>query len=189
MPLSAEQFAEQLPDRPDAGWAELEAGEIVSLDPPDDAHGNIVLNLSKSLGAYLAERRDDLPGYACFDVGLVVARDPDSVRRPAVSVFTGGLFARTEELITEDVPALVIEAAATAQRRRALKSRIATYHAIGISHIWVADPVDGILHVCSQTEQTRQFSADETFRDEHVLPGYSITVAELFAEPSWWRGA
>ncbi|MFQ5730340.1 MAG: Uma2 family endonuclease [Planctomycetaceae bacterium] len=191
MPLSAEQFAEKLPDLHDGGrWVELEAGEVVVLDPPDDAHGNIVLNFSKALAAYLAERRSDPPGYACFDVGLIVARGPDSVRRPAISFFTGaGMFRQTEEFATETVPSLVIEAAASPRRRRTLAERIEAYHRHGIAHVWVADPHDRLLHVCPRGGRSRRVSERAVFTGEPVLSGFEILVADVFAEPSWWRDA
>ena len=81
--LSAEEFAEQKFDFGDGGrWVELVAGKVVSLEPPNAAHGTTVLNLSKALARYLLEAPD---GYACFELGLLVARDPDTVRCPALS--------------------------------------------------------------------------------------------------------
>lgn len=187
--LTAEQFAEQLLDLPDGGrWVELHAGEIVTLEPPDEAHGNIVLNLSKALGAYLGERRDEPAGYVCFDLGIVVARAPDTVHRPAVSFFARReLFAESEKLVTGSVPQLVIEAATTGARRRALTERIGRYHSRGVECVWVADPVETAVHVCHRGSTPRQLSGKRTLEGAPLLPGFSLSVADVFAEPSWWR--
>src|SRR6202035_1258735 len=85
--LTAEQFAELANDEDfEFQRAELVRGEIAVLEYPELAHGMVVLNLSKALAAYL-HRSPDEPAYAAYEVGLVVARNPDTVRRPAVSVF------------------------------------------------------------------------------------------------------
>lgn len=187
--LTAAEFAEQLLDLPEGGrWAELHAGEVVTLDPPDEAHGNIVLNLSKALGAYLGERRNEPVGYACFDIGVIVGRNPDTVQRPAVSFFSDrGLFAESDNLVTDAVPQLVVEAATTRSRRRETTSRVERYHQRGVECVWVADPVDGVVHVCHQGSTPRQFTERRALEGSPFLPGFSLTVAEVFAEPDWWR--
>lgn len=187
--LTAEQFAEQLPDLPDGGrWVELEAGEIVTLEPPNEVHGNIVLNFSKALGAYLSARRREPVGYACFEIGLVVLRQPDTVHRPAVSFFSRKtLFEETDRFITETVPEVVIEAATTAARRRFLPSRIERYFAFGVRQVWVIDPAEQAVHFCETGRTTRLLGAGRTLTGEPFLPGFAVPVSQLFAEPEWWR--
>jgi Uma2 family endonuclease len=188
--LTAEQFAERLPDLPDGGrWVELEAGVVSVLDLSDAAHGTIVLNLSKRLAEYLAGRRDDPAGYACFELGLIVARNPDTVRRPAVSFFaSAGLFAETDNAVTESVPELVVETATNNRIRRAIWDRIGDYHRHGVSTVWVADPVDKVVHVMPRASRSRAVSAGKRLSGDPLLPGFSLPVSELFAEPDWWSG-
>ena len=188
--ITAEEFAERLPDLPDGGrWMELEAGEVASLDAPDVSHGTIVLNLTKSLGAYLAARRGDPVGYACFDLGLIVARRPDTVRRPAISFFTEKeLFAESDHVVTETVPGLVIETATTKRSRRGIKTRLREYHRFGVEHVWVADPADRVVHTASRSGISAVVSDSERLSCEALLPGFSVSVAEVFAEPKWWLG-
>jgi len=188
-PLTAEQFTDELLDLPDAGrWVELEQGRLLTLDPPDEAHGNVVLNVSKALGEYLGTRRDNPVGYACFEIGLIVERQPDTVRRPPVSFFSRkDLFAEADALVTETVPELVIEAATTHLRRRGLTTRIGQYHRFGVQQVWVADPVERVVHLCERERTARQLTEQRTLSGEPFLPGFALTVAELFAEPQWWR--
>src|SRR5690242_16829515 len=108
--LDAEQFAEQKYDLPEGGrWTELVSGKVVVLSPPDDAHGNIVRNLSKSLADYAHQSQ---LGYACFELGLIVSRCPDTVRCPAACYFTSGeRFAEADKAVTDACPAVVVEIA------------------------------------------------------------------------------
>lgn len=202
--FTAEEFAECLPDLPDGGrWVELEAGVVSVLDQSDVAHGTIVLNLSKRLAEFLAGRRNEPVGYACYELGLIVARGPDTVRRPAVSFFaSAGMFAETDNVVTESVPDLVIETATNSRVRRTIKGRIAEYHRHGVSTVWVADPVDRIVHIASRpwmgasrrihpvsrSAELRTVSAGDQLSGNPMLPGFSLPVAELFAEPEWWSG-
>src|SRR5215475_8829898 len=98
--INAEQFDEQRFELPEGGrWTELVEGEIVALSPPDDAHGNIVRNLSKSLAIHAQQSQS---GYACFELGLIVGRNPDTVRFPAACYFTQGeRFSESDKFVTE----------------------------------------------------------------------------------------
>ena len=187
--LTAEQFAETLFDLPEAGrWHELIAGEVEMLEPPDDLHGNIVLNLSKAIGEYLATRCDSPVGYACFDLGLVVSRNPDTVYRPAVSFFAGeSSFAESDSQVTETVPTVVFEAASSPMRRRSITERVERYHRVGVDRVLVGDPEERAVHVCPRNASTRRLSeSDELSIDDH-LPGFTIPVQQVFADPSWWN--
>ena len=121
--LTAESFDAARYDLPDGGqWAELVRGRVEILTPPEEEHRLVVLHLSKALGSYLTERPD---GYPVFDLGLIVARRPDTVRFPAISFFLGGdMFAEADRSITDTRPALVIEIMSSSDRRRSLSDRL-----------------------------------------------------------------
>lgn len=186
--LTAEQFAEQKDHLPDGGrWAELVAGRVVTLEPPDDAHGTTVLNLSKAIASHMGRPQSADEGYACFDVGLIVARDPDTVRAPAMSWFNRGeRFSEADKTITDTTPALVVEVASTNDRRRDVRRRVEEYHAWGVQMVWVIDPPETQVHVCPRGSRARQVSEHETLIGTPILAGFRIPVSDLFAVPSWW---
>jgi Uma2 family endonuclease len=186
--LTAEEFAECRHDLPDGGrWTELEQGKPFAHDPPDEAHGNAVLNLSKLLATDLHGRVAEQTGYACFELGLIVARGPDVVRFPAVSFFTeGDRFAMLDEIVTENCPKLVIEIASTNTRRREANSRVEAYHAFGIEEVWVLDSIDKTVHICRNSGETRSPSGDQQFTGKPILPELITRPDDLFAPPEWW---
>jgi Uma2 family endonuclease len=70
--LTVEQFVAGRHELPDGGrWTELIAGRPILLSPPTVEHGNAVLNLGKALAEYSGKEQ---AGYACFELGFVVAR-------------------------------------------------------------------------------------------------------------------
>ncbi len=133
--LTAEEFAaREGEDDFETRWSELVGGRIVSLEPPAPEHGAIVFNFAKAIAKYLQQAQDE-KGYAGFETGLVVARNPDTVRRPPVSFFvTGERFAELDSRLTETRPALIVEVASTNDRRRAMRRTGRVVSAMGRPH-------------------------------------------------------
>ena len=186
--LTAEQFAVQKHELPDGGrWIELVTGELVTLDPPDAAHGDSVLNFSKAIAGY-ARQPGARAGYACFELGLITSRDPDTVRSPAVSWFAGSDFAESDRVVTDASPLLVVEIASTRKRRSQLADRVREYLQHGTSAVWALDPVEKQVHVCRRGHTAAVLGSGQVLRDDDTLPGFEIPILELFTEPRWWRG-
>lgn len=185
--LTAEQFAAMKFDLPDGGrWTELVRGRIVHLQPPDEGHGNVVYNLSRALSVYFGPHQPT-PGYACFELGLRVARDPDTVRCPAACCFIGAeRFAEADKIVTDVRPSLVAEIASTNDRRRSLPERVTEYRAWGVELLWIIDPIGRQVQVEPHGQEAVTLTADQFLSGGSVLPGFSLTVARLFAAPDWW---
>ncbi len=194
--MTAEQFAAERFGLPDGGrWTELVAGQIVTLDPPDISHGNAVLNLSKAVADCFDPSSGEPHGSFCFEKGLLVSRSPDTVRFPAMCYLAAGNDvsprdddAQSDDYFIESPPQLVVELASSNRRRRDLPDRIEAYHDWGVAMVWVADPVEREFHVCAANQPSKRLREHETLHGSPVLSGLRIGIAELFAEPSWWRG-
>src|SRR5688572_2138779 len=87
---------------------ELERGEIVEMSRPGKKHGMICANVARLLGNYAAGRKK---GYVCSnDTGVVVERDPDSVRGPDVLFFEDvNQVEQVQEKYGETPPRLAVE--------------------------------------------------------------------------------
>jgi Uma2 family endonuclease len=194
--LTAESFEESRCDQPDGGqWSELIRGRVEALSPPEEEHRVAVLNLSKALGDYLNEHRE---GYPCFDLGLIVSRNPDTVRFPAISYFLGGeLFAETDKSITDTRPALVVEVMSSNDRRRSMSDRIFEYKTWGVEVLWIVDPVEKAVHTIRPGYSNKAAREHETLCGSlswrhkatalPILPDFRIAVADIFTLPSYWR--
>ncbi|MDQ3329281.1 MAG: Uma2 family endonuclease [Planctomycetota bacterium] len=185
--MTAAQFAEQRHELPDGGrWTELVAGETKTLHPPDDKHGDVVLNLSKAIASSLSPTD---PAYASFELGVLTVRNPDTVRFPAMSVFTSGdRFAGIDAVYVSNVPALVVEVVSTNDRRTSIAERVYEYHRIGVDKVWVADPHSQAMTVLRRDSSPVTFSGDERLSDFVLLPRFEIRTRDLFAVPAWWQG-
>jgi Uma2 family endonuclease len=182
--LTVEQFVAQREEFADGGrWTELLAGRLFTLQPPTIEHGAAVLNLSKALAEF-AQRES--AGYACFELGFIVGRNPDTLRFPAVSFFGDGpLFAEADKVVTEVRPSLVAEVASTNDRRRNMKQRVSGWLEWGVPLVWVLDPLAKEVHVSGRDRSGRQFTSHQTLYGGSVLTGFRIGIGDLFKEPGW----
>ena len=176
---------------PEAGrWHELVAGQILDLEPPPLVHSTVVLNFSKSLAEYLESTRE---GYACFEIGLLVARAPDTIRFPAISYFTGDdRFAESDKHVTGAVPAIVFDIVSTPARREGVSARIDEYLAWGVEQVWIVDPKSEEATICFGASERHLVAKGDRLHGELVesgesLAGFSACLADLFREPDWWR--
>ncbi len=182
--FTAEEFDSNRFELPDSGrWHELESGEVLSLQPPDSLHGAVVLNLTRAIGTWLHEQGSAAIGSTAFDIGLIVARCPDTVLRPPISYFTGGnLFAQCGETLTGDCPKLVVEVASTNDRRTMMRERVRDYLALGVDTIWVVDTDQKEINVMRKSEASKLLGEHRILRSENLLPGFSIQVRDIFHE-------
>ena len=186
---TAVEFAERRLDLPDGGrWHELDAGRVVVLQPPEQGHGTAVLNLSRSISEWLRAAKPSDRGYACFELGLVVLRNPDTVRSPAISYFTGGRrFEESDKLVSDRRPQLIVEVVSTNDRRRGIRSRVRDWHNWGVDTVWVADPLEKKVGVLPRGRAVRTLRSHQLLETQQ-LPGFSLSIRHLFAEPEWWTG-
>ncbi|WP_010587364.1 Uma2 family endonuclease [Schlesneria paludicola] len=181
--ITLEQYEERLLDGD--RWIELAEGRLIRLNPPDDAHGDVVRNLSRALATFLKKSPDT---YACFELPLILQREPALVRCPAISCFrfvAGGRFAETDKLLTETRPVLIIEVASTNERREAMSTRVKAYLAWGVEVVWVVDPVTRHVHLFRGGLSGDMLKEPQVLVGFPVLPGFAIPVSDLFRQPDW----
>ncbi len=195
--LTAELFADTKFDHPEGGrWSELICGEVIVLEPPPAEHGVAVLNISKSLARYLELNPE---GYACFELGLIVGRSPDSVYCPAISYFVGGnRFAEMDNIVSESCPVLVVEVASTRDRRRFLAQRVEHYFRSGASVVWIADPQQKQVSVFLPGQSPEVLRAGDVIRSGEnwwstresgaFLEEFELAVEQIFLDPDWYGG-
>jgi Uma2 family endonuclease len=186
--MTAEEFAEVKYDLPEGGrWTELIAGRIITLQPPDEMHGNVVLNLSKAIAASY-QGNPNPAGMACFDVSVLVRKDPDSLLSPAMSYFSLEMgFAPVDEIYTNRIPRLVCEVASTNDRRRNMAERVLTYLDRGVELVWVIDSIEKCCHVYGRNRTPKQLSEKHKLEGGRVIEDFQIPVSQIFADPAWWK--
>lgn len=185
--FTANEFIARRHELPDGGrWTELIRGETRMMEPPDQKHGDVIHNLAQRVAGIMAP---DRPHFAGFEIGVQTTHQPDTVRFPAVSVFTrGDRFAQLDSMLAAEAPTLVMEIVSSSDRRRTIAERVFEYHRSGVEKVWVIDPIDQQVTILKKSARPVMFSQEERLTDIAVLPGLEIAARELFVVPSWWNG-
>ena len=163
-------------------YCELERGQIVEMTRPGRRHGLVCANAVHILGNFTARRKK---GYVCSNnTGVIVERDPDTVRGPDVMLFEDA--ARIEDVdekYGEHPPLLAVEVLSPNDTSGKVMRRIREQKRFGTRLIWVLDPDARNVTVYQIGKEEKVVAEGEELTGEDVLPDLRVSVTELFALP------
>jgi Uma2 family endonuclease len=161
---------------------ELEQGEVVEMSPPGERHCAVSGNTAWVLGAYVRQQKR---GYVCTnDMGLLLERDPDTVRGAGVALYlVTRKFAELETKYPERLPDLAVEVLSPNDRMTRMVKRINEFLARGVSMVWLLDPESRTIAVWRPSQPQIVLEAHEELTGLDVLPDFRCTVADFFAIP------
>lgn len=125
-------------------------------------------------------------------LGIVVGSDamtrltPGLVRIPDVSFVAldrlpGGRVPR--DAISPVVPDLAVEVISRGNTREEMRQKLIDYFTAGARLVWYIYPEPREVHVFTGAEQSRVIKPSETLDGGDVLPGFTLSLAELFTSP------
>ena len=181
--MTAETFAAwvERPENVDRHF-ELEKGEVIELPPPKRLHGFVCANMVKVLGRHA----DTQPvGFVCSnDAGVIVERDPDTVRGPDVAYFDD--VQQAEEILAEYAevpPVIAVEVLSPDDRVNQVALKVDEYLAFGVKQVWVVDPEAKEIAIHRAGVSMRLLTHDEELSGGDDLPGFSCRVSDFFRLP------
>ena len=170
---------EELFRRPDLEPCELVRGRVVALSPTSYVHGAVEAKLTTRLTIYAEAtgKGEVMNG----EVGIFIQHDPDTVRAADILFISKERLARRISKSYLDVaPELVVEVLSPDDRWTDVTEKLEDYFSAGVDRVWVLVPkLRRVLIYRSLTEVT-QFNTDQILTDEDILPGFSVSVADLF---------
>jgi Uma2 family endonuclease len=181
--MTAEEFADwvQLPENADK-WFELVRGEVIELPPPYRPHGVVANNIGRILGNYTFQI--DKGYVASNDSGVILERDPDTVRGPDIAVFEDAAsFAEVHPKYGEVPPRLAVEVLSPNDRADRVIRKINDYLRNGVEIVWLVDPETRSVTIYQSNSGPREIGGTDEITAEEVLPGFRCSVAEFFRVP------
>ena len=170
--------AQQLFEMPDQERFELVQGELVPMSPPGFDHGCIVLDVAAVLREFVQAGK---LGLVAVEAGFCVSHDPDTVRSPDVA------FVRAERIppggvraFFQGAPDLAIEVISPSDRASEVISKAQDWLQSGCTVVWVIDPETKTVTVYSNGPQTLFLSASDTLTCDELLPGFRLSIAQMF---------
>ena len=158
---------------------ELARGKVVEMSRPGERHCLVCGNVVWVLSNYIRQRRRGrvLPN----DPGILVERDPDTVRGPDIVYFDDVKpYDQLNPKWAEGTPPLVVEVLSPNDRVGKVTRRINEYLRAGVRLIWIIDPEARDVAVHRPGLPSEVFEADQELTGHDVLPGLSCRLTDLF---------
>jgi Uma2 family endonuclease len=182
-PMTAVEFSEWV-NRPENvnRWFELVRGEVIELPPPMKVHGRVCINVAFALELFMRQRRK---GYVTGnDSGVILEREPDTVRGPDVAVYEDAdKFEDLHPKYGEVPPVLAVEVLSPNDRWSRVTSKILDYLKNGVRLVWLIDPQNRDVTVYRPGHDPYTVEPDQEITGEDVLPGFRCPVSEFFRMP------
>ena len=180
--ITAEEFLTfcERPENDDRKF-ELVRGEVIELSLPTKMHGIVVSNIDRRLGNY-AEQIG--PGYSVTgDSGVVLDREPDTVRGPDVAYFIDvETIEEVEDGWAESPPVLAVEVRSPNDKEKEVNQKVQEYLTAGVRVVWVVNYEERFLTVY-RPNQNLLVLEEEAEISLNELPGFSGRVADFFRLP------
>jgi Uma2 family endonuclease len=182
--LTVEEFL-ALCERPEYAdtQLELDEGRLVVMPPAGDLHGTLCAYIGRWPYPEIHRKRG-VGRVACNDPGLLLSRDPDTVRAPDLAYYRENV--RLEEIspgLAKRLPDLVVEVLSPSDRLGMVMRKVQQYLRAGIAMVWVVDGESRNVTVYRAGREPRVLEENEVLDGEEVLPGFTCAVAELFRLP------
>jgi len=173
--------ADELLRMGDVGRCELVRGEIGHPIPVGVRRGRIANAVCSALAQHARER--GLGAVCGSRTGIVIERDPDTVRAPDAMFISRERMPPGEEPdgFLPFPPDLAAEVISPDDRWSEIEENVAEYLRAGVPLVWVIDPKTKQVHVHRAGQDVQVLGPEDVLTGEDVLPGFSCLVADLLA--------
>ena len=170
-----EQFIEQACETADVSY-ELDQGELVEMAAPGFIHNDIRDEIGFRFRLHLKTHRDQ--GRVVCEQYFRIA--PDTVLGPDVAFISREQVSLITPTTPPFSPALVIEIASPSNTIGGLALKTRKYLDAGTKAVWIVDTEMREVRIYSAGAPTRVLSGADRVEDSELLPGFSVTVDDLF---------
>ena len=159
---------------------ELIRGEFCETMSAGLKHGEIVINLGGEVRNFVKPRR--LGRIFGSDAGIILERDPDTVREPDIAFISAERMPLEEEEhgYSEIVPDLVVEIASPSDSRREVNDKARMWHSYGVPLVWAAYPETRTIDVHRADGSITTLREDDVLDGGDILPGFAVAVSDIF---------
>ena len=143
-------------------------------------HGQIVMELGRHLGNFIAPQR--LGRLIGSDVGVRLERDPDTVREPDIGFISAERMPFGERVrgYSEVVPELVVEIVSPSDDAEEVAEKARMWLSFGVRLVWVVHPDSRTVDVHRADRPVETIGEDGRLDGLDVLPGFRCSLASIF---------
>lgn len=156
-------------------------GGVLLEKPMGDEESQLAVFIGEMLNAFVRKRN---LGVCSGEAGTKQIK-PNLVRIPDVSFTSWNRIPgrkRSRKPVPRLVPNLAIEILSTGNTPAEMKAKRQDYFDAGVELVWEIDPKQRIATVYRSLTDVRVLTENDRLEGEHVLPGFELSLAELFGE-------
>lgn len=158
---------------------ELVRGELITMAPAGVQHGDIGGEIYTPLRTYARSR--DLGLVLGPDTGYTLARNPDTVRSPDVSFISKSRVPHPlPQGFFPGAPDLAVEVLSPRDTVEEMEEKVDEYLMAGAKLVWVVNPRRQTISVYRKDGTITILRREDSLDGEGVVPGFSLSLAEVF---------
>jgi Uma2 family endonuclease len=157
---------------------ELIKGELLTMPPPGDEHGAVIMNLTGPLFNHV--KANNLGVLRAAETGFKLESNPDTVLAPDIAFIARDRVGPRVLGYRNGAPDLVVEVMSQWDSRPKVARKAALWLELGARSVWVVNPRQRTVEVNRADGEKRLFNESDELVDDTV-PGFRIAVSEIFA--------
>ena len=159
---------------------ELIMGVLYETMATGGEHGEIAANLTIELGVFVKPRR--LGRLATSDSGVLLERNPDTVREPDIAFFSTETLPQDVRVrgYYQVVPDLVVEIASPNDSRREVNAKVKMWLSYGVRLVWAIYPATRTVESHPQHGAPTLLTEADALDGGEVLPGFTCKLSDIF---------
>ncbi|HEX5886164.1 MAG TPA: Uma2 family endonuclease [Pyrinomonadaceae bacterium] len=173
--MTAEELM-QLPD--DSMCHELIKGELLTMPPPGDEHGAVIMNLTGPLFNHV--KANNLGVLRAAETGFKLESNPDTVLAPDIAFITRDRVGPRVLGYRNGAPDLVVEVMSQWDSKPKATREAELWVELGARSVWVVNPRKRTVEVFRPDVEKKLFHDTDELVDD-TIPGFRIAVSEIFA--------
>ena len=145
-----------------------------------EEHGRVAAYRSYLLSSHIVP--NGLRTCYAAESGLILSRDPDTVRAPNFAFVAAGRTATPERGFIPGAPDLAVEDLSPDDRPGYVREKVAEWLEAGTAAVWVVDPRERTVTTHASDEPPTTLGEADTIRGGDVLPGLESSVRDVFQQ-------
>ncbi len=176
------ELSQHQDDDDEAKRYELDEGELIIMAPAGDKHGLLAAEALLLIGPFVKEHK--LGKVTAAETGFVLWTNPKTgrsvVRAPDVGfISTARLVPQTGKFFPIP-PDLAVEVVSPNDTATQIRRKANQYLKAGTRMVIVVYPDDQLVDVYQPSQPIRTYGIDDTLDGGDVLPGFQLSIRELF---------
>ena len=157
---------------------ELIKGELLTMSPAGDEHGEVTINLSTFLNNHVKAHK--LGVCRSADTGFKLESNPDTVLAPDIGFISRERAGNRVPGFRTGPPDLAVEVTSPGDTKPDVDRKTTLWLELGAKSVWNVNPRKRTVEVSRADGYRRVFHETDELVDDTV-PGFCVKVSEIFA--------